>query len=57
MYPPVALNHHTWVNKTHRHFILYASRPHDHIKSQHVKYGSNLIELKSKYEQYVVLLF
>ena len=29
MYPPVTLNQHTWVNRTHKH---YASRPHKHLK-------------------------
>ena len=28
MYPPVALNQYTRVNRTHKHFFIYASRPH-----------------------------
>ena len=33
MYPPVALNQYTLVNRTHRHYIyIYASRPHKHHK-------------------------
>ena len=31
MYPPVALNQYTLVNRTHKHYI-YASRPHKHLK-------------------------
>ena len=53
MYPPVALNQYTWVNRTHKHFI-YGSRPHKHFKidftqklssQQHVKYKSNLMNI------------
>ena len=33
MYPPVALNQYTLVNRTHKHYIyIYASRPHKHLK-------------------------
>ena len=33
MYPPVALNQYTLVNRTHKHYIyIYASRPHKHFK-------------------------
>ena len=33
MYPPVALNQHTLVNRTHKHYIyIYASRPRKHLK-------------------------
>ena len=32
MYPPVALNHDTWVNRTHKHFYIYASRPHENLE-------------------------
>ena len=32
MYPPVALNQYTLVNRTHKYYILYASRPHKHLK-------------------------
>ena len=33
MYPPVALNQHTLVNRTHKHYIyIHASRPHKHLK-------------------------
>ena len=28
MYPPVALNQYTWVNRTDKQFFIYASRPH-----------------------------
>ena len=53
MYPPVALNQYTWVNRTHKHFFIYASRPHENFEidftpklssQQHVKYGSNLMK-------------
>ena len=27
MYPPVALNQYTWVNKTHRHFLYMLQGP------------------------------
>ena len=49
MYPPVALNQYTLVNRTHKHFI-YMLRLYKHFKitlklssQQHVKYGSNLM--------------
>ena len=54
MYPPVALNQYTWVNRTHKHFFLYASRPHENFEidftpklssQQHVKYGSNPMKI------------
>ena len=55
MYPPVTLNQHTLVNRTHKHYIyIYASRPHKHFtidftpklsSQQHVQYGSNLMNL------------
>ena len=32
MYPPVALNQYKWVNRTHKHFFIYASRPHDNFE-------------------------
>ena len=33
MYPPVALNQYTLVNRTHKHYMyIYASRPHKHLK-------------------------
>ena len=53
MYPPVALNQYKWVNRTHKHFFIYASMPHENFEidftpklssQQHVKYGSNLIK-------------
>ena len=66
MYPPVALNQYTWVNRTHKHFIyIYASsRPHKHYKidftpklssHQHVKYGSNLMNFFFKFHFWGVL--
>ena len=54
MYPPVALNQYKWVNRTHKHFFIYASMPHANFEidftpklssQQHVKYGSNLIKI------------
>ena len=32
MYPPVALNQYTLVNRTHNIIYIYASRPHKHLK-------------------------
>ena len=34
MYHPVALNQHTWVNRTHKHFVyvLQHSRPHENFE-------------------------
>ena len=32
MYPPVALNQYTWVNRTHTKKFIYASRPHANIE-------------------------
>ena len=31
MYPPVALNQYTWVNRTQT-FVIYASRPHGNFE-------------------------
>ena len=54
MYPPVALNQYTWVNRTQTFDIIYASRPHKHFEidltpkissQQHVKYASNLMNI------------
>ena len=54
MYPPVGLNQYKWVNRTHRHFFIYASMPHENFEidftpklssQQHVKYGSNLMKI------------
>ena len=54
MYPPVALNQYKWVNRTHKHFCIYASMPHENFEidftpnlssQQHVKYGSNLMKI------------
>ena len=54
MYPPVALNQYTWVNRTPKHFFIYALRPHEKLEidftpklssQQHVKYGSNLMKI------------
>ena len=54
MYPPVTLNQYTWVNRTHKQFCIYASRPHENFEidftpklssQQHVKYGSNLMKI------------
>ena len=53
MYPPVALNQYKWVNRTRKHFCIYASMPHANFEidftpklssQQHVKYGSNLMK-------------
>ena len=33
MYPPVALNQYTLVNRTHKHFLYnYAARPHENFE-------------------------
>ena len=53
MYPPVALNQYTWVNRTHKHFLYMLqglmnilNRFHSKaILQQHVKYGSNLMKI------------
>ena len=54
MYPPVALNQYTWVNRTPKHLFIYALRPHEKLEidftpklssQQHVKYGSNLMKI------------
>ena len=56
MYPPVALNQYTWVNRTHKHFIyIYFKAPWTFwnifltqlkaILQQHLKYRSNLIKM------------
>ena len=47
MYPPVALNQYTLVNRTHKHFIYICFKApqtyYNHTKAQqYVKYGSNL---------------
>ena len=52
MYPPVALNQYTWVNRTHKHFLYMLQGPckswnRFHSKAilqQHVNYGSNLMK-------------
>ena len=31
MYPPVALNQYTWVNRTQT-FFIYVSRPHENVE-------------------------
>ena len=31
MYPPVALNQYTWVNRTHKKKIIFASGPHENF--------------------------
>ena len=49
MYPPVALNQYTWVNRTHKHFIYMIqgsiNRFHSKAILQHVKYGSNRMKI------------
>ena len=59
MYPPIALNQYTWVNRTHKHILIYASRPHENFEidfnpkpQQHVKYGNNLMKICYLYTAY-----
>ena len=53
MYPPVALNQYTLVNRTHKHYIYICFKAPqtslNHTKAQqYVKYGSNLMNIFSK---------
>ena len=53
MYPPVALNQYTLVNRTHKHYIYMLQGPTNilnHTKAQqYVKYGSNLMNIFSNF--------
>ena len=51
MYPPVALNQHTLVNRTHKHYIYMLQGPTNILKSHQIyvtictKYVSNLMNI------------